>query len=158
MQQKELVRRVCAACADVAEKIGVEIWDVTFEKEGPRHVLTVIIDRESGIDIEDCEIVSRTLDPMLDAPEFDSLPSYTLSVSSAGMERVLRTDAHFEWATGKAVEVSFYALHDGEKSLVGKLEKCENGAITIDGKTYEKAEVASVREWFDYRTIGKLEK
>ena len=76
---------------------GLTVWDVTFEKEGPRYLLTVVVDKESGVDIEDCEYVSRAIDPLLDAPEFNSLPPYTLCVSSAGMERALRRPEHFQW-------------------------------------------------------------
>ena len=86
MQTKVFLQRVREMCQKPAEERGLLVWDVTFEKEGPRHMLTVVVDKEGGVDIDDCEYVSRAIDPLLDAPEFDSLPSYTLCVSSAGLE------------------------------------------------------------------------
>ena len=77
MTGKEVCQRVRELSAPVAEQIGVSIWDVTFEKEGGQYVLTVTIDREKDdrpVDLDDCEKLSRTIDPMLDAKEFNSLP------------------------------------------------------------------------------------
>jgi len=85
MQAKELIRRVTDMALPLCEENGVELWDVEFEKEGGVQLLTVTIDREGGVDISQCEAISRAIDPMLDAKEFDSLPSYTLCVSSAGL-------------------------------------------------------------------------
>ena len=90
MQAKELVRRVEEMVMPLCEANGVLLWDVEFEKEGGQYMLTVTIDREDGVDIDHCEKISRALDPMLDAKEFDSLPPYTLCVSSAGLERRLK--------------------------------------------------------------------
>lgn len=153
MQQKELARRVSELCAPIAQEISVDIWDVVFEKEGPRHTLTVVIDRESGIDIEDCEKISRFLDPLLDAPVFDSLPTYTLSVSSAGLERALRTQEHFKWAIGKPVEITFYKPHGGEKSRTGVLTAASETQITVGETVYDMVEIAVCRQHFDFTTI-----
>ena len=71
MTQKEAVRRVTQLALPLCGEAGVSLWDVTFEKEGRQHVLTVYIDKEPAVDISDCERVSRALDPLLDAPEFD---------------------------------------------------------------------------------------
>ena len=84
MKAKDFIAKVTAMAQPVCAENGLDLWDVTFEKEGRNHVLTVYIDREDGIFIEDCEKVSRALDPLLDEPVFDSLPPYTLTVSSAG--------------------------------------------------------------------------
>ena len=108
MKIKDLTARVREMAGPVCKEVGVSLWDVTFEKEGSTYVLTVFIDRDEGVFIEDCEKVSRALDPQLDEPEFDSLPSYTLPVSSAGLERRLTRPEHFEWAKGKTVAVSLY--------------------------------------------------
>ena len=74
MTQKELVRRVSELARPLCGEAGVSLWDVTFEKEGKNHVLTVFIDRDEGVNIQDCETVSRALDPLLDAREFEALP------------------------------------------------------------------------------------
>lgn len=85
MQAKQIVARVEELVKPLCEQAGVSLWDVEFEKEGGQYMLTVTVDRPEGVNIDQCEQVSRALDPMLDEKEFDDMPSYTLCVSSAGM-------------------------------------------------------------------------
>ncbi len=155
MQTKTLLQKVRQMCAAPIQERGLSLWDVTFEKEGPRYLLVITVDKETGVDIEDCEYVSRAVDPQLDAPEFDGLPSYTLCVSSAGLERTLRTPEHFEWALGRRVELTFYRPHDGAKNKVGKLEACDGETLTVDGAAYPRQEVSSCREYFDFTSIRR---
>lgn len=126
---------------------GVSLWDVEFEKEGGQYMLTVTIDRDGGVDIDHCEAVSRALDPLLDAKEFDSLPAYTLCVSSAGLERRLKKPQHFEKFLGAPVEVKFYKPVDGAKILEGKLAAYDGGCVTleVDGarRVYEPQDIGS---------------
>ena len=89
MNSKELVSKVWKKAEERGEDTGLSVWDVTFEKEGKNYYLTVFIDREEGVYIEDCEKISRALDPYLEQREFSSLPPYTLSVSSPGLTAVL---------------------------------------------------------------------
>ena len=154
MTNKELVRRVTELVTPLCEEAGVTLWDVTFEKEGRQHVLTVYIDREEGVNITHCEQVSRALDPQLDAKVFDSLPPYMLTVSSAGLERPLIRPAHFQWALGKQVHLSFYKSTNGTNELVGTL-KSHDGVqiIVVEGeeeKTFAMADVARVRLYFAF--------
>lgn len=146
MQAKELIRRVEEMALPLCEQNGVSLWDVEFEKEGGVQMLTITIDREEGVDIDQCEAVSRAIDPMLDAKEFDSLPSYTLCVSSAGLERKLKKPAHFEKFLGAEVEVRFYKPIDGVKSVQGTLAGYDNGCIMVDvggtRRIYEPQDVA----------------
>ena len=67
MQTKVFLQKVREMCQKPAEERGLLVWDVTFEKEGPRHMLTVVVDKEGGVDIDDCEYVSRAIDPLLSA-------------------------------------------------------------------------------------------
>ena len=149
MQAKELIRRVEEMALPLCEANGVSLWDVEFEKEGGTQMLIIAIDREGGVDISQCEAVSRAIDPMLDAKEFDSLPSYTLCVTSAGLERKLKKPVHFEKFLGAKVEVRFYKPIDGAKSVQGTLAGYDHGAITIDldgaRRIYEPGDVAVCR-------------
>ena len=154
MQTKVFLQKVREMCQKPAEERGLLVWDVTFEKEGPRHMLTVVVDKEGGVDIDDCEYVSRAIDPLLDAPEFDSLPSYTLCVSSAGLERSLRTPEHYRWGLGRQVELTFYRPHDGSKNKEGLLESFDDSSLTVDGQRYLLAEIASCREYYDFTSIN----
>jgi ribosome maturation factor RimP len=154
MTGKELIRRVTQLSLPLCESAGVSLWDVTFEKEGRSYGLTVIIDREEGVFIEDCEKVSRALDPVLDGPDFASMPNYTLTVSSPGLERKLSKPEHFEWALGQTVEVSFYKSENGAQSVVGELlEKTETGVRLAlpEGETeIPQEKIAAVHIYFDF--------
>ena len=154
MQTKVFLQKVMELCQEPLTQRGLTLWDVTFEKEGPRYMLTVIIDKPAGVDIDDCEFLSRAIDPQLDAPIFDTLPPYTLCVSSAGLERVLRTPAHFAWAQGRKIELTFYKPHDGAKNKIGVLEHYDQSSLTVDGQQYTLEEVAGCREYYDFTSIN----
>ncbi len=154
MTNKELVRRVTELVQPICAQAEVTLWDVTFEKEGRQHVLTVYIDREEGVNITHCEQVSRALDPQLDAKVFDSLPPYTLTVSSAGLERPLIRSEHFQWALGKQVSLSFYKAMDGQNEVVGQLLSHDGVQIIIrendTERTFAMSDVARVRLYFTF--------
>ena len=153
MNSKELVSKVWKKAEELCEGTGLSVWDVTFEKEGKNYYLTVFIDREEGVYIEDCEKISRALDPYLEQREFSSLPPYTLSVSSPGLERRIVRPEHFEWAVGKQVDLTFYKAREGVSGICGVLEKKEDGRlyITQNGNLLEldMADIASVRLHFE---------
>lgn len=154
MTQKELIRRVTELARPLCEEKGLSLWDVTFEKEGRQHTLTVYIDREEGVNIDDCEAVSRGLDPLLDAREFDSLPAYMLQVSSAGLERPLTRPEHFAWAEGKKVVLRFYKAVDGAQELTGTLLGNDGVMITVEtdsgARSFACADVAQTRLYFEF--------
>lgn len=154
MNAKTLLHRVSELAQPLCEEAGVSLWDVTFEKEGRDMVLTVLIDRPEGIFIEDCEHVSRSLDPLLDAAEFQDLPSYTLTVSSAGLERVLRRAEHFVWAEGKTVDLTFYRALDGQNTVSGILcGRTEDEIVLETGgerRAFPNSDVAQVRLHFEF--------
>lgn len=132
MQAKDLIRRVNELVQPICAEAEVSLWDVEFEKEGAQYMLTVTIDRDGGVDIDHCETVSRALDPLLDAKEFDSLPSYTLCVSSAGLTRKLKKPEHFAQHIGQEVELRFYKPINGSKAIEGTLLSYDEGRVTLD--------------------------
>lgn len=143
--------KISQAVAELAEPIvkeaGCTLWDVEYVKEAGQWYLRVYIDREDGVSIENCETVSRALDPILD--EKDPIPdSYIFEVSSAGLERSLKKPEHFARFMGETVEVKLYKAIDGAKSFSGTLAGYEDGAVTIeqgDNKlTFEKSQIANV--------------
>lgn len=143
--------KISQAVAELAEPIvkeaGCTLWDVEYVKEAGQWYLRVYIDREDGVSIENCETVSRALDPILD--EKDPIPdSYIFEVSSAGLERSLKKPEHFARFMGETVEVKLYKAIDSAKSFSGTLAGYEDGAVTIeqgDNKlTFEKSQIANV--------------
>lgn len=149
MQAKQIVARVEELVKPLCEQAGVSLWDVEFEKEGGQYMLTVTVDHPEGVHIDQCEQVSRALDPMLDAKEFDDMPSYTLCVSSAGLSRRLKRPAHFAAFLGHTVEVGFYKPVGGVKQIEGTLAGYEDGCVTIETggqqTVYEPKDIAAVR-------------
>ena len=141
-------QKVCELAAPLAQSLGLEIWDVRFEKEGASWYLRVFIDKEGGISIDDCEAMSRPLSDLLD--EADSIESsYVFEVGSAGLERQLKRPGDFAQFMGSPVLVKTYQPKDGRKEFAGTLAGYDNGAVLLDmgGETvrFEKNETALVR-------------
>ena len=140
---------VAALARPVVEAQGLTLWDVEYVKEAGERYLRIYIDRADGpVSIDDCEAVSRALDPILD--EADPIPeSYTFEVSSAGAERALKRPGDFEAFLGHLVAVHLYSAKDGRKEHVGKLLAYHDGDVEIEvgGKpqTFKKSEVSLVR-------------
>ena len=117
---KNIAQTVEKLALPIAEQLGLDIWDVEFVKEGTDWFLRVYIDKPDGITTDDCELFSRTFDPILD--EADPIDkSYCFEVSSPGMERSLTKDWHYEGLMGENLRLSLYKAIDGKKEITGKL-------------------------------------
>lgn len=134
----------------VVEEAGCELWDVEYVREAGTWFLRIYIDKEGGVDILDCEAVSRKLSDLLD--EADPIEgSYTLEVGSAGAERALKRPADFARFLGSPVLVKLYRAAEGRKEFPGVLraydETSGDVTITVDGgeRTFAKKDVALVR-------------
>ncbi len=153
MQPREVEKKVYSLALPLAQAGGLSIWDVEFVKEGGDYQLTVYVDREGGVSIDDCEGLSRKMDPILDGREFDELPSYMFCVSSAGLTRRLTKSEHFSACVGKTVELKFYKASDGVKSVVGELmgatERDVSVLVSGGEKTYPKEALAAVRLYIE---------
>ncbi len=139
---------VDAMARPVVEANGCSLWDVEYVKEAGSWYLRLYIDKEGGVSIDDCEAVSRAVDPMLD--EADPIPdAYTFEVSSAGADRHLKKPAHFQAFLGAEVDVKFYKAVNGQKSCTGVLAGYEDGDVTLslggEEVTFPKSEIAAVR-------------
>ena len=132
----------------IVEAHGCELWDVEYVREGSEYFLRLYLDKEGGVDIDDCEAVSRAVDPILD--EKDPIPgSYHFEVCSAGLERVLKRPADFQRFMGSPITVKLYLPRNGMKEIPCVLKAYDEGKLTVEaGKetiTFEKSEVAQVR-------------
>ena len=140
----KVTEKVEALARPVIEDEGCELWFVEYVREAGSLYLRVFIDKDGGVGIDDCERISRRLDPILD--EADPIPdSYVFEVGSAGAERELKRPSDFEKFMGSEVEVKLYQPYEGKKSLVGKLEAYENGDITISSVQLRKSQIAQVK-------------
>ena len=136
---------VTALAAPAAQELGLELYDVEYVREAGQWFLRVYIDKEGGVGIDDCEALSKALDPILD--EKDPIPdSYVFEVSSAGLTRELKQPRHFERYLGSKVELRLYKPINGQKSFVGVLSAYRDGDITlrVNDKeiVFEKGQVA----------------
>lgn len=140
--------KVFGLAKPVVEEEGCSLWDVEYVREAGTWYLRVFIDKEGGVSINDCENISRRLDPMLD--EADPVPeSYVFEVGSAGADRELKRPSDFEHFMGSQVEVRLYQSVNGSKTFVGELSAYDNGDVSIiSGKnsmSFKKAQVALVK-------------
>ena len=132
----------------IVEANGCSLWDVEYVREGSERFLRLYIEKEGGVDITDCENISRAVDPVLD--EKDPIAeSYHFEVCSAGLERALKRPGDFERFMGSPVMVKLYRPYNGMKEIPGVLRGYEDGRVTVEaGKeniTFEKSQVALVR-------------
>ena len=144
----KITEQVESFAKPIVESFGCTLWDVEYVREGDQRYLRLYLDKEGGVDITDCEKISRAVDPMLD--EKDPIQeSYHFEVCSAGLERALKRPADFERFMGNPILVKLYRPRNGLKEFPGVLRGYEEGRVTVEaGKetiTFEKSEVALVR-------------
>ena len=133
----------------ILKENNFELYDVEFVKEAGTFYLRAFIDKEGGININDCELVSRRLSDLLDEKDF--IPdAYILEVSSPGLGRALKKDKHFEKSIGEEVEVKLFKAIDKQKEFTGFLESFNDEVLVISDEQeneleFERNNIASVR-------------
>lgn len=132
---------------------GVDIYDVEYVKEGSEYYLRAYIDKPEGVNIIDCENVSRALSDALDVADF--IPdAYILEVSSPGLGRTLKKDRHLEKSIGLDVEIRLYKPLNGVKEFEGMLESFDADTITISDDenvyTLQRADIAIIKLALDF--------
>ena len=144
----KITDKIAKLAQPVVEAHGCSLWEVEYVREGTEYFLRLYLDKETGVDITDCEAISRAMDPILD--EEDPIDgSYHFEVCSAGLERALKRPSDFERFLGSPITVKLYRPRNGLKELPCVLKAYEDGKVTVEaGKetiTFEKSEVALVR-------------
>lgn len=130
MADSKVVSAVRELAQPLCDELGLFLWDVRFEKEGATWYLRVIIDKDGGINIDDCEALHRPLNDLLD--ETDPIPQqYVFEVSSPGLARELRRPEHFEVCIGDPVRVRFIRPRNGEKEIIRNLSGYDKTSITL---------------------------
>lgn len=137
----------------IVEANGCEIYDVEYVKEGGEYYLRAYIDKEGGVNIVDCENVSRAFSEKLDEVDFIS-EAYILEVSSPGLGRALKKDRHLEKSIGEEVELKTYKPIDRQKDFTGILKSFDKDTVTIETEEKEivfaKADIAIIRLALDF--------
>lgn len=138
----------------IVTELGYELYEVEFVKEYGAWTLTLYIDKEGGVSIDDCEKVSRAVEPILD--EKDPIEqSYTLAVSSLGIDRPLKLDKDYERNMGAELEVKLYKPFMQKKVWVGTLASYDEDGFTIvtdddEEVGFSKKEVALVKPYIRF--------
>lgn len=136
------------------EEHGFELVDVEFVKEAGIWYLRAYIDKEGGIAVDDCEVISRKVSDWLDKEDFID-ESYILEVSSPGLGRPLKKEKDFARSIGKDVEVRLYKALNKSKEYTGALEAYDKESVTLkmeDGSqmTFQRADIALIRLALDF--------
>ncbi|MBQ7906945.1 MAG: ribosome maturation factor RimP [Clostridia bacterium] len=150
---KNVVSLVTPLAERVAQELGYTLWDLEYVKEGTEWYLRITIDSENGITLDDCEKMSRAIDPVLD--ENDPIEgNYHLEISSPGIERVIRTDMHLAWAVGQVISLSLYAPIEGCKLVAGPLKSFDSEKIVLQDDEGEleipRKNIAKMNKYFEF--------
>ena len=145
---KKITELTAELAAPAIAEQGCTLWDVEYVKEAGTWYLRILLDKEGGVDILDCEEISRKVSDLLD--EADPIEgSYTLEVGSAGAERALKRPSDFQRFLGSPVLVELYRAREGRKEFVGVLTGYEAGTVTLEiaGEQvpFDEKEAAQVR-------------
>lgn len=153
MAKKAYEARTEELLAPIVQAQGVEIYDVEYVKEGADWYLRAYIDKPEGVNIQDCEAVSRALSDALDKEDFIE-EAYILEVSSPGLGRTLKKDRHLEKSLGKEVEIKTYKPIDKSKEFSGVLKAYDGNTITIangeEEMVFTRSDVALIRLALDF--------
>ena len=139
--------------APIAEKLGLEVVEVVYEKKYDGMNLTVFIDKDGGVSIDDCEKLHRAIDEPLD--RLDPIEgSYTLNVSSLGIDRPLKTDRDFKRNLNKKITVKLYSALNGKKKFSGVFLSFDDASFVLDtGKeqmTFNRQQCAHIEPVIEF--------
>ena len=150
---KEIEARTEELLLPIAEENDVEIYDVEYVKEGGEWYLRAYIDKADGVNIQDCENVSRKLSDRLDEEDFIE-EAYILEVSSPGLGRPLKKDRHLEKSLGKEVELRLYRPQEKQKEFEGILKAYDKDSVTLEiqeeVKKFARPDIALIRLALDF--------
>ena len=154
MKKQEIEQHCTELVTPIIEEHGFELVDVEYVKEGSDYYLRVYADKEGGINIDDCVLISRALEEKLDAEDFIS-DAYILEVSSPGLGRPLKKEKDFKRSLGEEVEIRTYRAIDRQKEFVGLLKAYDDSTVTITyeddtEQTFDRGDIALIRLALDF--------
>lgn len=153
MSDKNIENKVEQLISEEIIKLGYDLYDVEYVKEGRDFYLRIYIDSENGIGIEDCEKVNNVVEPILDEKDFIK-EQYFLEVSSTGLERILRKEKHYLSAIDESVEFKLYKKVNNTKTLSGIMKEYNDGKIKLqvqdDIVELDIKDIASAKTIFDW--------
>ena len=150
----KIVEKVQEALEPIVTELGYDLVEVEYAKKSDGYNLTVFIDSKNGISLDDCEKVHYAIDEPLDVLDPTNGDSYTLNVSSPGLDRPLKTDRDLERNIGVVVEISLYAAIKKCKHFVGELVSYDEQYVTIKTKKeeikFERSGIAKICKYIEF--------
>lgn len=135
---------------DKIEKVGYDLYDVEYAKEGKNYFLRIFIDKPEGIDLLDCEKVNDEINDLLDEANYIK-DQYFLEVSSPGIERILRKEKHLEQNKGKEINIKLFKKdNNGNKEYQGILKDFDDENIYLDEEKIERKNIAQIKTVYDW--------
>ena len=131
MKVNALVEQIAEIVKPIAEELNYDIYHIEYVKESGEYYLRIYIDKESGIDLNDCEKVSNEINEILDKADYIK-EQYYLEVSSPGLNRTLFTEEHYKRFIGREVMVKFTKSVDGKKNIKGILKEVNEDSIVVE--------------------------
>ena len=140
--------KVESLIAEKIKKLGYELYDVEYVKEGKDYFLRIFIESKKGISLDDCEKVSNEINDILDKADYIK-EQYFLEVSSTGIEKILKKDKHLEKNVGQEVQLKLFKPIDKNKLYVGILEDFNDDEIIIkienEKRVFEKNNISQIK-------------
>ena len=128
---KNIEEKVEQVIEKTINELVYELYDVEYAKEGKDYFLRIFIDKNEGIDLNDCEKVNDAVNPILDAADYIK-EQYFLEISSPGIERTLRKDKHLKQNIGEKVEIKLFKPINKQKNIIGILKDYNAEQIEIE--------------------------
>ena len=152
-KKDDIEKKTEALLTPIAEANGVRVYDVEYVKEAGEWYLRAYIDKDGGVNINECVDVSHALSDALDVDDFIE-EAYTLEVSSPGLGRQLKKDRHFENSIGQDVELKLFKARDGVKEFAGTLKSFDDTTVTVTindkDETFTRKEISVIKLALDF--------
>ena len=150
----KVTEQVAAFAEPIVKEHGCELWDVEYVREGSEYFLRLYIDKDGGVNIQDCETVSRALSDQLDAEDYIE-DAYILEVSSPGLGRTLKKEKHLSKSIGMEVELKTFKPVNGSKDFEGVLRAFDNDTLTLTVEddqdlVFQRKDIAVIKLALDF--------
>ena len=150
-----LEKKIFEELEPIINGLNINLYDVVYEKEGRDFYLRIFIEKEGGVDISDCENVNNAINDILDEKDFIK-GHYYLEVSSAGLEKTLRLDKHFENNIGNKIQISLYKPINNSKNVIGILKDYDDEKVIVESDEIieiNKNDISLIKTVFDWDSI-----
>ena len=145
-----LEKKIFEELEPIINGLNINLYDVVYEKEGRDFYLRIFIEKENGVDINDCENVNNAIN------EDFIKENYYLEVSSAGLEKTLRLEKHFKDNIGNKIQINLYKQINNSKNIVGILKDYDDEKIVIEADEIielNKKDISLIKTVFDWDSI-----